>query len=382
MMIYFDNAATTRPNKEVLSTFLKANEDCFANSESNHAAGLVASRSLEEARSEILKLLKIEKTHSLIFTSGASESNNLALKGTGIRYENRGKRILFSSVEHPSVNKPLEELEKYAGFDIEKLPVDHLGLVNEADVLSSLDKNTIIVSVMAVNNELGSCNDIAAIGNIVHKFPKCFFHVDATQAVGKIDLPYGSIDLCSFSAHKFAGLKGSGALLYKKTMSFIPLLAGGEQENDFRAGTVNVAGALALEKALEIALSHREENYRAVKEIYEYLRDYFCSDPEQYSVHSDEISAKQTPFVLNVGFKKKKASVIVQALSNHDIYVSSVSACSSKKSLASSVLLSCGYPLEEASNSIRLSFSSENTLAEAKEFVKRLSEIMKEVIDR
>ncbi len=381
-MIYFDNAATTRPNKEVLSAFVKASEDYFGNSESNHAAGLAASRALEEARSKILKLLKIEKTHSLLFTSGASESNNLALKGTGVRYENRGKRILFSSVEHPSVNKPLEELEKYAGFDIVKLPVDRFGRVNENELLPSLDKNTIIVSVMAVNNELGSCNDIASLGRIVHGFPKCFFHVDATQAIGKIDLPYSDIDLCSFSAHKFAGLKGSGALLYKKTMSFIPLVAGGEQENDFRAGTVNVAGAIALEKALEIALAHREENYRNAKEIYEYLRDYFLSDPEQFSIHSDEISAKQTPFVLNVGFRKKKASVIVEALSNHDIYVSSVSACSSKAAIASNVLLSCGYPLEEASNSIRLSFSGENTLTEAKEFVRTLSKIMMEVIDR
>ncbi len=381
-MIYFDNAATTRADKEVLSAFAMASETYFGNSESNHAVGLASSRALEEARKSILALFGIERTHSLLFVSGASEANNLALKGTAMRYQNRGKKILVSPVEHPSVNKPLEELASYAGFSIVKMPVDKFGCVSLNDISSLIDKDTIIVSVMAVNNELGSANDIASIAKIVHGYPKCFFHVDATQAVTKIDLPYKDIDLCSFSAHKFGGLKGEGALLYKKTMSFFSLIAGGEQEGGFRAGTVDVAGAVAMEKALEIALLHREANYQNAKKIYEYLRSYFLSDSEQYSVHSAEISAKQTPFVLNVGFKKKKASVIVEALSNRDIYVSSVSACSSKEAHASSVLLGCGYSLEEASNSIRLSFSLDNTLDEAKEFVATLSKIMKEVIDR
>lgn len=382
MMIYFDNAATTRPEKEVLSSFIRANETYFANSESNHAVGLSSSRALEEARENILKLLKVEKTHSLIFTSGASESNNLALKGTSIHYQNRGKKIIASSVEHPSVNKPLEELEKEGAFKIVKLPVDRFGHIDTANLASSMDKETIIVSVMAVNNELGSSNDISGIAKIVHQYPKCFLHVDATQAIGKIDLPYKDIDLCSFSAHKFGGLKGNGGLIYKKTMSFFSVVAGGEQEHGFRAGTVDVAGAIAMNKALELALAKREMNYQNAQTIYEYLRAYFLSNPEQYSVHSSEISAKQTPFVLNVGFKKKKASVIVEALSNNDIYVSSVSACSSKEAHASSVLLSCGYSYEEASNSIRLSFGSENTLQEAKIFVETLERIMKEVIDR
>lgn len=381
-MIYFDNAATTKPYPEVVDSFRKVSLELFGNSESNHAIGLSASRALEDARFSILKVLNVEKTHSLIFTSGATEANNLALKGTAIHYKNRGKRILVSSTEHPSVYKPLEELADLFGFEVIKLPVDSLGRVKVESLSSYLDNQTILVSVMAVNNEIGSQNDITAIASIVHKFPKCFFHVDATQALGKVDLPYEKVDLLSFSSHKFGGLKGTGGLLYKKTMQFEPLLAGGEQENGFRAGTTNVAGDVSTAKALEISLSNRFKNYQNVKEIYEYLRGYFLSDATQYHVHSDEVSEKQTPYVLNVGLLKKKASVIVEALSNHGIYVSSVSACSSKEAHASNTLLACGYSLEEASNSIRISFSSANTLLEAKEFVLTLKEIMKEVIDR
>lgn len=381
-MIYFDNAATTPSLPEVVSSFVKANRDYFANSESNHAVGLKSSRALEEARFSFLHLLGVEKSHNLVFTSGASEANNLALKGTAIRYQNRGKRILVSPVEHPSVNQPLKELADYFGFRIEKLPIDSYGRVRTDALASLMDKETILVSVMAVNNELGSMNDIASIAKIVHQFPKCFFHVDATQAMGKVKLPYEEVDLLSFSAHKFGGLKGNGGLIYKKTMSFLPLVAGGEQENGIRAGTVNVAGNIAMVKAFEIATMNLKKNYDNALAIYDYLYDYFSSGPTQYAVHSDKIGLFQTPFVLNVGFKKKKASVIVEALSNHDVYVSSVSACSTKEIHASPTLLACGYSLEEASNSIRISFGAENTLEEAHTFTSVLDEVMKEVIDR
>lgn len=381
-MIYFDNAATMKPYPEVIDSFSRDSLDYFGNSESNHAVGLKASRILEEARASILRSLGIGSTHSLIFTSGATEANNLALKGTAIRYKNRGKKILVSSTEHPSVYKPLEELATLFGFEIVKIPCDSFGRANPNTLLSLMDKETILVSVMAVNNEIGSKNDIETISSIVHRFPKCFFHCDATQAMGKIDLPYEKIDLISFSSHKFGGLKGNGGLIYKKTMQFLPVIAGGEQEKGFRAGTTNVAGDVATEKALTISLKFRAQNYEKEKEIYEFLRNYFLSDPNEFHLHSDAVSEKQTPFVLNVGFLKKKASVIVEALSNRDIYVSSVSACSSKENHASSTLLACGYPLEEAENSIRISFSGTNTIEEAKAFVVALQEIMKEVIDR
>ncbi len=381
-MIYFDNAATTPSLPEVVASFVEANEKYFANSESNHAVGLKSSRALEEARFSMLRALGVEKSHDMVFTSGASEANNLALKGAAIRYQNRGKKILVSPVEHPSVNQPLKELADYFGFRIEKLPIDSYGRVLTNALPSLLDKETILVSAMAVNNELGSMNDVFSIAKIVHQFPKCFFHVDATQAMGKVRLPYESIDLLTFSAHKFGGLKGSGGLIYKKTMSFLPLVAGGEQEHGIRAGTVNVAGAIAMAKAMDIALKNRKKNYDNAQKIYDYLYDYFSLNPTQYVIHSDKLGPSQTPFVLNVGLKKKKASVIVEALSNRDVYVSSVSACSSKEVHASPTLLACGYREEEASNSIRISFGAENTLDEAKAFAHILDEVMKEVIDR
>ena len=381
-MIYFDNAATSLPYKEALATFLTASENNFGNSESNHAVGHKASKALEEARLSLLNGLGIKNTHNLCFTSGATESNNLALKGVVLRYKNRGNKILVSPVEHPSVIRPLEELKNYFGFQVEYLKVDAFGRVNLDDLKSKMDKNTILVSVMAVNNELGSENDVGSIADIVHAYPKCFFHSDLTQAMGKIILPYSKIDLFSFSSHKFGGVKGTGGLFFKKTISFVPNEAGGEQEFGCRAGTSNLAGDLATAKALELALLNQKKTYENVKDIYEYLRSYFLSHPEDYTVHSDEVGPKQTPFVLNIGFKKKKASVVVEALSNHDIYVSSVSACSTKELRASSTLLACGYSEEEASNSIRISFSRDNTLEEAKTFIKTLETIMKEIFDR
>lgn len=381
-MVYFDNAATSFPYKETLDTFLFASTELFANSESNHAVGHKASKALEEARLSLLNDLGIRSTHNLCFTSGATEANNLALKGIALRYKNRGKKILTSPVEHPSVIRPLEELKNEFGFQIEYLKVDSFGRVLLDDLKAKLDKNTILCSVMAVNNELGSENDIGAIADIVHAYPKCFFHSDLTQALGKITLPYSKIDLFSFSSHKFGGVKGAGGLFFKKTISFVPNEAGGEQEFGYRAGTSNLPGDLATAKALEVSLSSQKETYEKVKGIYEFLRAYFLSRPEDYIVHSDEVSDKQTPFVLNIGFKKKKASVVVEALSNHDIYVSSVSACSTKELRASTTLLACGYPESEASNSIRISFSRNNTLEEAKTFVATLETIMKEIFDR
>lgn len=381
-MIYFDNAATTPPYPEVVSEFSYVSSTFFGNSESNHFIGREASKKLEEARKKGLSLLNVSQTHNLLFTSGATESNNLALKGVAIQYQNRGKKILVSSLEHPSVYRPLDELEKLFGFKIVRLKSNKDGQVDLEDLSKKIDKDVILVSIMAVNNEIGSKNDLEAISKIIKEYPKCFFHVDATQALGKIDLPISLIDLLSFSSHKFGGIKGSGGLIYRKNIKFMPILAGGEQESGFRSGTVNLAGAVSTVKALDISLKNKKETYQKVKEIYEYLWNYFADNPEQYLLHSKSISSSQTPFVLNVGFAKKKASVIVEALSNKEIYVSSVSACSTKEAHASATLLSLGYPFEEAENSIRISFGSANTLDEAKIFVTELEKTMKEVVDR
>ena len=376
-MIYFDNAATTRPSLAVLECFEKENEQCFANPSSRHAYGREAYRKLENARLSILKSLSLSNDYRVLFTSGASESNNLAIKGIAKEYLRRGKRIITTQVEHPSVLETFRSLEK-EGFEVIYLPTKEDGTVDPETLKENMNKETILVSIMATNNETGSNNDILALSKIVHSFPKAFFHIDVTQAIGKRDLPYSSIDLFSFSGHKIHGLKGTGALILKKNITLLRQIDGGDQEYFFRAGTDNLPGDETLAVALEEATKNLKDNIAHAKEISSFLREGLEKN--------DEILMNSplggSPFILNFSLKRKKASVVTEALSHEGIYVSSVSACNSKGEPISYVLEAMGFSKERAMNSIRLSFSRENTLEEAKTFLNTLQNILERTINR
>lgn len=376
-MIYFDNAATTRPSLAVLECFEKENEQCFANPSSRHAYGREAYRKLEDARLSILKSLSLSNDYRVLFTSGASESNNLAIKGIAKEYLRRGKRIITTQVEHPSVLEAFRSLEK-EGFEVIYLPTKEDGTVDPETLKENMNKETILVSIMATNNETGSNNDILALSKIVHSFPKAFFHVDVTQAIGKRDLPYSSIDLFSFSGHKIHGLKGTGALILKKNITLLRQIDGGDQEYFFRAGTDNLPGDEALAVALEEATKNLQDNIAHAKEISSFLREELEKNDEILMNSPLEGS----PFILNFSLKRKKASVVTEALSHEGIYVSSVSACNSKGEPISYVLEAMGFSKERAMNSIRLSFSRENTLEEAKTFLNTLQNILERTINR
>ncbi len=376
-MIYFDNAATTRPSLAVLECFEKENEQCFANPSSRHAYGREAYRKLENARLSILKSLSLSNDYRVLFTSGASESNNLAIKGIAKEYLRRGKRIITTQVEHPSVLEAFRSLEK-EGFEVIYLPTKEDGTVDPETLKENMNKETILVSIMATNNETGSNNDILALSKIVHTFPKAFFHVDVTQAIGKRDLPYSSIDLFSFSGHKIHGLKGTGALILKKNITLLRQIDGGDQEYFFRAGTDNLPGDEALAVALEEATKNLQDNIAHAKEISSFLREELEKNDEILMNSPLEGS----PFILNFSLKRKKASVVTEALSHEGIYVSSVSACNSKGEPISYVLEAMGFSKERAMNSIRLSFSRENTLEEAKTFLNTLQNILERTINR
>lgn len=376
-MIYFDNAATTRPSLAVLECFEKENEQCFANPSSRHAYGREAYRKLENARLSILKSLSLSNDYRVLFTSGASESNNLAIKGIAKEYLRRGKRIITTQVEHPSVLETFRSLEK-EGFEVIYLPTKEDGTVDPETLKENMNKETILVSIMATNNETGSNNDILALSKIVHSFPKAFFHVDVTQAIGKRDLPYSSIDLFSFSGHKIHGLKGTGALILKKNITLLRQIDGGDQEYFFRAGTDNLPGDETLAVALEEATKNLQDNIAHAKEISSFLREGLEKNDEILMNSPLEGS----PFILNFSLKRKKASVVTEALSHEGIYVSSVSACNSKGEPISYVLEAMGFSKERAMNSIRLSFSRENTLEEAKTFLNTLQSILERTINR
>lgn len=376
-MIYFDNAATTRPSLAVLECFEKENEQCFANPSSRHAYGREAYRKLENARLSILKSLSLSNDYRVLFTSGASESNNLAIKGIAKEYLRRGKRIITTQVEHPSVLEAFRSLEK-EGFEVIYLPTKEDGTVDPETLKENMNKETILVSIMATNNETGSNNDVLALSKIVHTFPKAFFHVDVTQAIGKRDLPYSSIDLFSFSGHKIHGLKGTGALILKKNVTLLRQIDGGDQEYFFRAGTDNLPGDETLAVALEEATKNFQDNIAHAKEISSFLREELEKNDEILMNSPLEGS----PFILNFSLKRKKASVVTEALSHEGIYVSSVSACNSKGEPISYVLEAMGFSKERAMNSIRLSFSRENTLEEAKTFLNTLQNILERTINR
>ena len=373
-IIYLDNAATTVVDNEVLDAYQKAKRLYFANPSSIHIPGQEANRMLEKAREQILSILKCKTEHELIFTSGATEANNLAIKGIAFKRMNRGKHIIVSNIEHPSVLETAKQLEDNFGFEVTYLPVNKQGIVDLETLKSAIRKDTILVSIMAVNNEIGTINPIHDIAILLKEYPLIAFHVDATQAMGKIDLPYDEIDLISFSGHKIHGLNSSGALIKKKKIELLPLLNGGGQENNLRSGTNDVALAVSLAKALRLSYERMDDNYRKLLPISNYLKEYILSHPDLYELNSND-----NPYIVNFSLLTKKASVVVEALSSQGIMVSSTSACHAKEEPVSYVVLALGKSEQIAHNTIRVSLSKDNTLNDIKSFINTLEKIIEEV---
>ncbi|MEH7014324.1 cysteine desulfurase family protein [Neobacillus niacini] len=375
-MIYFDNSATTKPFKEVLDSFVKVSSEFFGNPSSLHSLGLQAEKLLTQARAQVANLLSVKPTE-IYFTSGGTESNNLAIKGTAMLHKNKGRHLILSSVEHPSVRGAMEQL-KMLGFDITYLPADRTGKVNLEDVKASIQKNTILVSVMQVNNEVGTIQPIAEIGKLLKQFPTILFHVDAVQAVGKVpvNLMENGVDLCSFSAHKFHGLKGTGALFIREGVRIDPLLSGGNQEWKVRSGTENVAGAVAMAKALRMTIARSELELESMKRVKSLLRT-GLSRIDDLSINTPlENSA---PHILNFSIKGVKAEVLIHTLEQKGIYLSTTSACSSKKQLPSQTLLAMGVPDDLADSAFRISLSYDNTEDEAEKVIVAIEEASKQL---
>ena len=379
-MIYFDHASTTIPSSAVLSYYQEVSKEYFGNSGSLHKAGFLSTNALEKARRDIINSFSL-KDYSCVVTSGATEANNLAIHGFSYRYQARGKHLITSLGEHPSVLETFRHLEK-EGFDVTYLPLDSkTGAIRLTDLKDALREDTIFISIMAINNETGAISPLEEIRELLSSYPKIIFHSDFTQAAFK-GLPhsfYSLPDALSFSAHKFGGQKGHGFLLFRKKLFLEPLQYGGGQEFSYRSGTVDVPGALTTAYALKLAKEYEQEGYQNVRKIRSFIVSYLLSHQEEYVLHEGE---KNCPYLLNFSFQKKKSSVIAEALSEKGIYVSTVSACSSKKEEASTVLLAMGIDKELAKNSLRLSFGKENTLDEAQFFIETLEKLRKELINR
>jgi cysteine desulfurase len=380
-MIYLDNSATTKPYKQVLDSFIKVSEDFYGNPSSLHKIGGQAEKLLQQARSQVARLLRVKETE-ILFTSGGTESNNLAIKGIAMAHRERGRHIITTSIEHASVHNAMVQLESL-GYEITYVKPDSTGFVSPDSIQKELREDTILVSVMHVNNEVGTIQPIEEIGIVLKKYPKAFFHVDFVQGIGKVplDLYHSGVHLATISGHKFHGLKGTGALFMKEGVRLSPLLSGGNQEWKQRSGTENVAGMVAMAKALRMTLELRTEKLDQMKSAMEILRN-GISQINGITIHTP--MENSAPHILNFSIRGLKAETFVHALEEKDIYVSTTSACSSKKKAASKTLLEMGVPAADAESAIRISLTYSNTAEEAEiaakaiaGTVKHLSEVIK-----
>lgn len=374
-IIYLDNASTTKIHPEILESYNEVCQKYYGNCSSVHGLGVKSFTLLTKSREAILKSLKLHD-YDLIFTSGATEANNLALKGYCKQYSNRGKHIIVSRIEHPSILETAKQLEALDGFEVTYLPVNSQGLVDLDVLRESIRKDTILVSIMAVNNEVGSINDIHEISKIVKKYPKIAFHVDAVQSIGKIDIDYNDCDMLTITSHKIHGPLGIGALIIKKRISLNAEMCGGGQEDGLRSGTSNLAGAVCLAKAVRIAQDNIIERFEKVSKIAMPLHKYIMENNADYEINS---FGHLNPYIINFSLRKKKASVIVEALSNQGIIISSISACHSKGEKASYVVQEMGKDEWLSHNTLRISLSEENSVEDILCFIDALKNIVKEI---
>ena len=371
MMIYFDNAATTMIDEDVLKSFLGAQKLAIGNASSTHQLGYAALEFEKKAKKQIASFFNCNE-EDVIFTSGATESNNLAIKGVIERYKNRGKHIITSKIEHLSVLNSIKELEE-KGFIVTYIDVDKNGVIDLNQLIDAMRDDTILVSIMTVNNETGAIQPIEEIARIIKKYPNAHFHTDATQSIGKINIDYSNVDLITFSGHKINSFKGMGALIKRNGTDLVHQISGGGHQNGYRSGTTNVPGEIALAKSLRIAFESQHDNYVKVRKLYDHMI-HRLNLIQGIDVHCKNGS----PFIISFEVPKK-ASVVAEALSNREIYVSTKSACSSKKQSSSYVLEAMGLTSWACSNSIRVSFCKNNTIEEVNIFCDTLIEILNSI---
>lgn len=361
-MIYLDYSATTPVDERVLETYNRVCREYPGNSNSLHSLG-IKSKSLENyATDQIAKFLKVKKSE-IIYTSGASESNNLAIKGICEKYQNRGKHIITTFLEHSSIIEPLTYLSNH-GFEVDFVKIDDNGVVDLDDLKSLLRDDTILVSICLVDSEIGLQQPIQEIANILKAYPKCYFHVDCTQAFGKIPVDLTNVDLASMSAHKIYGLKGVGLLIKKENIVIDPLIHGGKSTTSYRSGTPALPLIVSLAKALELILPNIDKNYQYITKLNTMIKDKL-STYECVNINSTEHSI---PHTINFSLRGIKPETFIHALDEHDIYISTKSACSSSDSISNAV-----YALtknrELANQSLRISLSYLTTIEEVENFL-------------
>lgn len=357
MEAYFDNSATTPVYPEVRDLMVKIMEEDYGNPSSLHMKGVTAARYIKDARESLAGEMKV-MPKEIVFTSGGTESNNMALIGGALANRRAGNKIITTSVEHASVGSPMEFLAGM-GFDVVRIGIDSSGQIDMDQLMSEVDDDTIIVSVMYVNNEIGTVMPIADIARLIkEKNPNVLFHVDAIQAFGKYRIypKRMGIDMMSISGHKFHGPKGVGALFIRDRVKVKPIIYGGGQQSGMRSGTENVPGIAGMALAAEITYNGLEEKMEHLRQIKEHLISELTQIDDVYSNSGD------APHIASITFKGVRSEVMLHALEEREVYVSSGSACSSNKQHASGTLKAIGLPQDKLESTLRFSFSPENTM--------------------
>ncbi|AEH55738.1 cysteine desulfurase family protein [Streptococcus parasanguinis] len=366
-MIYFDNSATTKPYPEALATYTEVATRIWGNPSSLHNLGSQATRILEASRKQIAELIG-KKAEEIYFTSGGTEGDNWILKGVAFEKAPYGKHIIVSDIEHPAIKESAAWL-KTQGFEVDYAPVDARGFVKVDALASLLRPDTTLVSVMAVNNEIGSIQPIHEIAALLEDRPTVSFHVDAVQALAKVAtevyLPE-RVDFATFSSHKFHGLRGVGFVYIKEGKKITPLLTGGGQEKEMRSTTENVAGIAATAKALRLAMENQEAFASKTQQMKEVIREELANYPDVTVFSGEDHFA---PHILTFGIKGVRGEVVVHAFEEFDIYISTTSACSSKAGKPAGTLIAMGVDKSIAQTAVRLSLDLENDMSQVEQFL-------------
>ena len=371
-MIYLDYSATTPVASEVLDSFDKVSLEYIGNANSLHKLGMESHDLMDASTSQIAALLGVSKSE-VIFTSGASEANNLALIGSVLQYKNRGKHILTTKLEHSSVLDTVLYLKEF-GYEVEYINVLENGKIDLDDLINKIRSDTVLVSISHVNSELGIIQDVNIIGEILKKYPKIIFHVDGPQAVGKIKVNLEDIDLYSFSSHKIYGLKGVGCLIKKKNIELTPIIHGGKSQTKYRSGTPSLALYVSMAKALKLCLNDFDMKYKHVLDLNKYLKKNL-ETMNKVHINSTDVSV---PHIVNISVLGIKPETMLHALESENIYISTKTACSYDSSMSLSV-----YEVTKnkdlARSSLRISLSYLTTKDEIDKFLKVFKDKIEEL---
>ena len=365
MKVYLDAVATTNVDKDVLDTYTNLLKEHYCNSDALYDDGVTIFKMQEKARGIIAELIGVKKDE-IIFTAGASEANSLAIKGLALKHRDK-KHLITSCYEHSSAHNAFKQLEEEFGFEVTYLNPDKDGIITIDEVKKFLRNDTLLVSIMMVNNEIGSINNVSEVASLVKKHSGTYFHTDITQALGKCDIDLTNVDMASFSAHKIHGLKGSGVLVKKEHVELLPLISGGQQEYSLRGGTSNALVNIVLAKTLRIALENKDKYHDYMNELHNRLVD---GIKDFVKINSSE---KALSSLVNIS-TPIKSEVLLNALNQKGIMVSSKSTCGSRKNELNRTLKALDIDEDYA---IRVSFDYTNTIQEIDYFVDCLKEIIK-----